>query len=672
MIQIKKLNLTFFLSGIMLISSGNIRGAIDYLDTTFGPDANGIVKTTIGELSQVNGIKIDSNGKIVAAGYTQTGDVQNIAVARYNSDGSLDTSFNSTGKVTTLTSGATASYANAVAIDSSNKILVAGTTTLSDLSNIMVARYTTAGALDATFGTGGVATLAIGDGGGANSIIIDANNKIVVVGTVVISGQPNLFVARFNSDGTLDTGFGTSGYTTVTGGVAYLGNCVKIDSNAKIVACGNTPQDFLLIRFNADGTLDTSFGVDETGIVVTPIPDGVNSVIRSMVLDSSNRAVVAGSSNISGNNAFVLARYDSSGSLDTTFGNDSTGIVIIAIGTDDRANAVTLDLDEKIVAGGIFSGNLTTARFDTNGSLDTTFGIGGAVITTMSNQSELFSLAVQASDGRVVAGGYYVVDPNSGEQHFVLVRYNKNNTDFVNTTSIADNSTINTKIPVIAGTSSAPNQSVNVYINGVLLGNFATDGSGDWNAGTSTVLPIGANTIRVDLIVSAAVVVSHVTKFTVTDNLSEDSVFAYNSTSQTKSTTNAFTALPFDNVIQLQTWTYSTSEFTCNKSGRYLIEYMGHAGATGLNTATYINVAAMIAINGTEYIGSEANANTSLTSDLATGLSNSFVKDLTAGDTVSLNYGVRISAVAGSAGFIVTPTTTGTQPAYTLSIVRIG
>lgn len=672
----KKFNISVML---WLLGFVNIHAAIDYLDTTYGSAGTGIVSTNVGTTSQANAIVIDSNGKTVVVGSTTTTELQQIVVSRYTTAGVLDATFGSGGTTITLPPSADFAYANGVAIDSNGKIVVVGGVSISGVINFFVARYTTAGVLDNTFATGGIYTYSGPDFSEAKSVVIDANGKIVLCGSAVISSVNNLLVARLTTAGALDTTFNTTGVYTLTNGTGYIANSVKLDQNAKIVAGGSatvmTGADFLVIRLNTNGTLDTAFG--GTGIVTTTITSGANNVVNSISIDSSNNVVAVGSA-VGSNSTFALARYvGTTGALDTTF--NGTGIITTSMGVNSFGYASLIDSNGKIVAVGQTDANITAARYNANGSLDTTFGVSGALVTTLAFGGETFGVAIQA-DGRLVTAGLITTNQVTQVTNMLLVRYNKNNTDFVNLTTIADNSTITTKIPTISGTSNgttSPQASVQVLVNGVSFATVNTDGSGNWNAGQLSgafVLPVGANTIQTNLIVSSATVVSRVTKFTVADTFAEDSVFAYNTTNQTKSSNSSgFSTLPFNNTVLLGTWTYASNVFTCNKTGRYFIEYMGQPAITALGLLGVLNISTAVFINSTEYVGSGANSSTDSAVNFTRILSKGFIKDLTAGDTLSLSYAVTLqSGVTSTGGLIASPSSQGSQYPYSLAITRIG
>jgi len=230
--------------------------------------------------------------------------------------------------------------------------------------------------------------------------------------------------------GALDPSFGTGGIvTTPIGTDAYLNALVR-QPDGKLVAAGGTgngSQDvFALARYNANGSLDTSFG--SNGVVMKPIGlanDTANAVVR----EPDGKLVVAGQSWDGSRYTFELARYNANGSLDTSFG--SGGAVTTAIGQNSLAEALVLQPDGKLVAAG-YSDDGTApgevfalARYNPNGTLDTSFGSGGTVTTPIgSNGAEAFALLLQPN-GKLVAGGYSVVD---GGNALTLARYDPNGT----------------------------------------------------------------------------------------------------------------------------------------------------------------------------------------------------------------------------------------------------
>ncbi len=645
---------------------------IDFLDTTFGANANGIVTTNIGASAKINSITIDSLFKIIAAGYNVTpNNIQNLIVARYLSNGTLDNVFGTNGIVTTA-SGLSSPVANAVTTDASGNIVVVGSTIVSSVNNLLVIRYLPTGQLDLNFGTGGKVIKLVGTSVVGNSVVVDSNGKIVIACTSVISSKDNLTVVRLNSNGTVDSTFGTAGVKSITAGNGYTGNSIKIDVNAKIVVGGSaiisTGSNLLLARLNAiNGAADTTFGTN--GVVTTAIAGNSTSVINSISIDSSNKIVAGGYAGSSTVSNFTVARYNTNGTLDTSFATNLSGIQINPIGSNSQIDSVAIDLNSKIVAGGFSDYTFALARYNINGSLDTTFGNSGVLLTSIGNKSQINSIKVQGSDGRIIAAGFEN-DLVTNNPQFALVRYNKNNTDFINITSLIDNSIIDTKTPIVSGTSSGSNAQVQVLTNGNLIKTVSTDVNGNWDAGITNILQPGLNVIRVNLVVNSQIVISHVSNVTILDNFSDDALFVYGSQSQT-SATSSYSPIPFDNLVRLGTWTYSNSKFKCNQAGAYLIQYTANAGVS--ENITTIDIGTNIAINSIEYLGSESNAGIDFGTNLTKTLTRSFVKQMNSGDLLTFNLAVNISGGGSgfTAGLMQDPNAVGTQPVYSLTITRI-
>ncbi|MBF8255996.1 MAG: putative delta-60 repeat protein [Anaerolineales bacterium] len=336
------------------------------------------------------------------------------------SSGPLDTTFGTGGKVTTAF-GPSPDEAHSVAIQSDGKIVVAGYSFNGTFNNFALARYATNGSLDTTFGTGGKVTTAFGTDTNDRSwsVAIQSDGKIVAAG----ESAGFFALARYNADGSLDSSFGTGGKVKVTT-VNGLAVGVAIQSDGKIVAAGDTfnvaDYDFMLIRYNADGSLDAAFGTG--GIVTTATGTGTNDSALSVAIQADGKIVAAGRSGSLDDHDFALVRYNTDGSLDATFGTG--GKATTPIGTDDWANSVVIQPDGKIVAAG-YTGFLNTdfalARYNTDGSLDTTFGTGGIATTAIGIHSYAKGVAVQ-SDGKILAAGDST--NGAGDSDFVLIRYN--------------------------------------------------------------------------------------------------------------------------------------------------------------------------------------------------------------------------------------------------------
>jgi uncharacterized delta-60 repeat protein len=388
------------------------------LDPSFG--SGGKVTTVFGPGSNGGfGVAIQADGKIVAVGRSGSG---GFAVARYNADGSLDASFGSGGKVTTVFGVFDVAFA--VAIQGDGKIVAVGATAPGGFCcQFALARYNVEGSLDASFGSGGEVTTAFGGDSEARALAIQADGKIVVVGSKFDPFSPGLAIARYNTDGSLDTSFGAGGeVTTNFGGFADSANAVALQSDGKIVVSGGggPSNDFALARLNADGSLDNSFGAN--GKVTTDF--GASDRANGVAIQGDGKIVAAGSGGFF--TRFALARYNTDGSLDTSFNGTGKVTTVFTGQNVEQANALAIQANGKIVAVGRafmnFDGNFALARYNTDGSLDAGFGTGGEVMTSFGDRSsdDAQAVALQTDGKIVVVGGGGPCTPSC---QFELARY---------------------------------------------------------------------------------------------------------------------------------------------------------------------------------------------------------------------------------------------------------
>jgi uncharacterized delta-60 repeat protein len=211
------------------------------------------------------------------------------------------------------------------------------------------------GTLDSSFGTGGMVTTFFGgDGDDGHSIVVQIDGKLVVAGTTnANSPQADFALARYNSNGTLDPGFGTGGKVTTTFNDFDAVGALALQSDGKIVAAGmtvvNMAPNFAVARYNSDGTLDSTFGVG--GKVITAF--GGPAQAFGVAIQSDGKIVAAGFAHVNANFDFALARYNSNGTLDTTFGTGGKKKTAFGVPSVAQVNSVTIQRDGKIVAVGI-------------------------------------------------------------------------------------------------------------------------------------------------------------------------------------------------------------------------------------------------------------------------------------------------------------------------------
>ena len=392
------------------------------LDKTFGN--NGFQPLDFGHSGGASAMAVQSDGKIVVAGYTY-GDHYNFATERYNSNGSPDSSF-SNGSWQIEDFGYNNGSASTIAVQDNGKIVVAGFSSYQTNNNSYyiadIARYNTNGTLDSTFSKDGKQTTKLKDKNGnlidfyPTAAAIQSDEKILIAGTGVL--------ARYNNDGTLDNTFSDDGiqtrpFDTLIAVVLSM----TIQADGKIVIAGYTAKgsfDFALARYNTDGILDNTFGKE--GVQTTDF-SGRSDYGLSVAIQSDGKILVGGSEGdceFDCLNEFAVARYNTDGTLDNTFDKDGklTGNYLSG---NTTFNKIAVQKNGKIVVLGnkIYKKNITTsfiARYNTNGTIDKTFGKGGVKAFDFN----IASIALQ-SDGKIVAVGTIV---ESQQADFAIYRFN--------------------------------------------------------------------------------------------------------------------------------------------------------------------------------------------------------------------------------------------------------
>ena len=327
------------------------------LDTTFG--TGGKVTTAIGSGDDsAEAVAIQTDGKIVAAGYYYNSSPnKDFALVRYTTDGSLDTTFGSGGIVTT-TIGSGDDSAEAIAIQSDGKIIATGSSDNGTNEDFALVRYTTTGSLDSTFGTGGKVTTDFGDIDSAYGVAIQTDGKIVAAGYSGPIFSYDFALVRYTTTGSLDTGFDTDGkVTTAIGSGIDWAYGIAIQTDGKIVAAGYAfvggNPDFALVRYNTSGSLDTSLDTD--GMATTAIGSGYD-VSYALAIQTNGKIVAAGCSYNGSNDDFALVRYTTDGSLDTGFDTDGKVTTAVGSGSDPaEALAMAIQSDGKIVLAGYYN-----------------------------------------------------------------------------------------------------------------------------------------------------------------------------------------------------------------------------------------------------------------------------------------------------------------------------
>jgi len=391
-----------YLSTVCLLLAVNVFAQPGSLDKSFGN--GGKVITDVGGISN-SLMKLQDDGKIIIGGTSDS-----IFLVRYNTNGTLDLSFGNYG-ISKLPL-----YASLLSmqITTDNKIIIFGTSFLNTPYKPILIRCTSNGKLDSTFGDNGKILLNLSYP--RLMALFQPDGKILLIDRFKNTATlDDFWIMRLNSDGSLDNSFGTEGEvkTDLGNKTQDIVNAIALQPDGKIIAVGYTNvsategDDFAMVRYNTNGTLDSTFG--NGGIIIYDI----NSLDEwaNLAIQPDGKIVVCGKVNMkdTGKINFIVARYNINGTLDSTFADE--GKLIAWFGTYNRDIAVTVILqpDEKIIVGGssaetLWNSTFALARINVDGTLDNTFGVNGIVITGFTDTEYITSLQI-CNDNKILAHG---------------------------------------------------------------------------------------------------------------------------------------------------------------------------------------------------------------------------------------------------------------------------
>lgn len=387
------------------------------LDITFHGDGKVTTDISGEKEDEIWGIGLQADDKIVVVGWREDPvRAKDFAVVRYKANGSLDTTFSGDGKL--LTNFGAIDYAGAVAIQPDGKIVAAGMRCLdADWPNwncdVALARYKVNGALDTTFsGDGKVTTDFDGRNNGLwHGLAIQPDGKIVIGGWMWNGADFDFTAYRYNPNGTLDTTFSGDGKVNIgfAGGPHDIANGFALQPDGKILVSGPSCDterwencDFAIMRLKANGSLDTTFSGDGRQTINFGSNDGAHGII----VQPNGKIVLFGEKISSTGSACALARINSNGSLDKTFSGDGKVVMSFGSGIDTKCRDARVQTNGKIVVVGDAGGDFALARFNANGTLDTTFSTDGKMTIDFGGDDDYGQNLVLQSNGRYVLAGY--------------------------------------------------------------------------------------------------------------------------------------------------------------------------------------------------------------------------------------------------------------------------
>ena len=404
---------------------------------TFSPiQGTGVVMVSMGgRRDDTRGVSVRPDGRLLVGGGTVDADgLQNdLSAIRFNADGSLDSSFDSDGKLIIASDGGRV-QARGMAVQPDERIVMVGVARPpSEGPRFGLVRLNPDGSFDSSFDSDGKANASIMlSYDYVASVIVQPDQKIVASGhsyhqlNLSAIASDDFSVVRLNPDGSLDTSFGVDGKVIVTQDSSEQAFASVLQSDGRLLVAGvsktGNNSDFSVIRLNTDGTLDTSF--DKDGKLNISLGSD-QDIARSIVRQPDGRILLAGSCSDGSKNNFCLVRLNTDGSLDTSF--DSDGKLIVPVGSSDsEAYGVTVQPDGRIVVVGraLVDGNwdASVIRLNSDGTLDTTFDNDGKWILPLGTGNDLASSVSVQPDGRIVVAGQ--AGGENSTSRYALVRLN--------------------------------------------------------------------------------------------------------------------------------------------------------------------------------------------------------------------------------------------------------
>ncbi len=573
----------FTASIIFASTATQLRAADGALDTTFGTSGKTTVSFGSGQDTAYGGY-LQTDGKMLVVGGVRPGATEDFGVARFNSDGSVDTGFGTSGIYSLDVTAGRTDRATAVGVQSTGKVIVGGyTRTVSQSDNFTLIRLTSTGALDTTFGTSGIFTL---DLGGASDrafcLKVLSDDKILLAGWASNAGDLDYAVIRVNAEGTLDTTFGTSGKTIVNvGNVQDTANAITTDSAGRIIISGISASSggnymYTLLRFSSSGALDTTF--DGDGIVTGNFSGSTTDNFLGVTVDANDKIIAVGYSSSSGSPA-VIARFTTSGALDTTF--NTTGYRLVDVSTNtEQFLTVMLQADGKIIAGGTYvngsASDTLLARFTTAGALDSTFGSSGLTTTSLGANSDGIVALGSQSSGKIVAAINSAA--SSGTDDFGVARFENTGVSIPAITS----ATYNANTGVLAVTATNLTTGDTIAVSKLTL---SGEGASTYTLTTSNVTASSATAFSVTL--------------NSTDKAAVNQKLNKNGTSSTGGTTY--------NLAALDDW--DTNVTTSDSSDATNAVTVSNVAVPSITSATYNASTGALVVTGTGFLSRSGATN---------------------------------------------------------------
>lgn len=423
-----------FIFYILLLLNSNCLAQLDgQIDSTFG--LNGVASSTLNFGGYAKKIKLNNSGKVLAAGtiYGSSTPDNNFGALQFNADGTVDPNFGYNGSFEY--NFGDDDYCTSICVLNNDKIVLGGYsstiisyTPINIITKCSFIRLNSNGLIDSSFNNSGTLQVSIPNSNCViQSMALQDDGKIVAIGSCGIYGTIQFLVIRINIDGTLDSTFGLNGIINFQIDSLLKNDeatCVTLQDDNKILIAGNSympstggGRSIALCRLNSDGSFDSSFSTN--GIMQFNIPNNANDVTNSICTQSDGRIVLVG--NTFNNKLASICRFEATGEIDSTFGQSGYQLLNLSNGNDVAFDVIN-QIDSKLVIVGYSSSSTFILRLKQTGEIDSTFNNIGINYFGDASSNEGFYCVTKDSQNRILAGGY-IVD-SLQKQQFSIVAYN--------------------------------------------------------------------------------------------------------------------------------------------------------------------------------------------------------------------------------------------------------
>ncbi len=435
----------FIIFCVALIPGGQVFAAYD-LKTDFGLD--GMITNGFGNYDdQANDIAVQDDGNIIVVGSTENEADTDFGIARYNSNGSLDTTFSADGRATVkVGNGDDAAYGVVVLDDGT--IVVVGMTEEDETTHIALVSLTETGYLNLDFGISSQVVYRFDEGSSvARDVVVDSEGRLIVTGTHTSGTETRGVVLRFSKDGSLDTTFGDNGVGAISYDEAELDlSVLALQSDGKIIiggilVRGDEDKKGVVHRLSKVGMLDSDFGTDGSTIMAT---EG-DSAILGLAIHSDDTILATGYTTNDRQKDITVIKLTRDGEFDTNFGDG--GLAFLDLGGDSQGNDITVKDDASLLIGGKLQGDSASdallVHLDSDGNLKESVVLEETLLDPTATDEENYSLVVKkaaakpvvtdingqddstmaltiTADGQVLAAG---ASNNGNDDDFALLAY---------------------------------------------------------------------------------------------------------------------------------------------------------------------------------------------------------------------------------------------------------